>query len=285
MIAIRPDPAALHPGRERIVKPNYIFVAVLVASIFMIGLLPRLGGAAAQNEQADLIAGAAVTSQDSRPLPVVTVIPLDSPETQPVMEETTPDESAAGNIAAAAPQDPTNASELADSAEEGLRNFVESVRNDQAGSVTGIYAPGLFGLPVTGQPAGDESTIYEDENMLTQYSTPAQYGVIAILAHNYLNSGRLLEQLSAGQEVYVVYGDGKVAPYTISTVKYYQALDPHNVRSDFRDLNGPGGEAISYNQLFDHVYTNAGQLVFQTCLKANGEWSWGRIFISADPTG
>ncbi len=266
-------------------KPGYIFVVVFVASIFMIGLLPHLGGASAQNGQADLLARSAVLSQDSRPLPVVTVIPPNSLETQSGMEETTRDVSGAENTGTPLLQDPANASELVDSADEGLRNFVGSVRNDQVGSVTGIYAPGLFGLPVTGQPAGDESIIYEDENILTQYSTPAQYGVIAILAHNYLNSGRLLEQLSAGQEVYVVYGDGKVAPYTISTVQYYQALDPHNVRSDFRDLNGPGGEVISYNQLFDHVYTNAGQLVFQTCLKANGEWSWGRIFISADPAG
>lgn len=265
-------------------KPGYIFIAVIVASIFMIGLLPRLGDAAAQTGQADLLAGSAVTSQAARPLPVVTVIPLDSAETQPGLEETTVDQSAPVNTAAAL-QDPANASDLTDSAEEDLRNFVGSVRNNQADSVTGIYAPGLFELPVTGQPAGDESIIYEDENMLTQYSTPAQYGVIAILAHNYLNSGKLLEQLSAGQEVYVVYGDGKVAPYTISTVQYYQALDPHNVRSDFRDLNGPGGQVISYSQLFDHVYTTAGQLVFQTCLKANGEWSWGRIFISADPAG
>lgn len=264
-------------------KPGYIFIVVLVASIFMIGLLPRLGGASAQYTQPELAAGMAAAPQAARPLPVVTVVPHDNPEPQPLIEGAAAEDSGANSPSLRVVQDPANASDLADSAAEGLRNFVGSVQNGQAGRVTGIYAPGLFGLPVTGQPAGDESIIYEDENMLTQYSTPERYGVIGILAHNYLNSGQLLEQLSAGQEVYVVYGDGKVARYTVSTVQYFQALDPHNVRSDFRDLNGPGGEVMSYNRLFERVYTTSGQLVFQTCLKANGEWSWGRIFISADP--
>jgi hypothetical protein len=140
-------------------------------------------------------------------------------------------------------------------------------------------------MPVTGQPGGDESYISTDENVLTQYEKPAEYGVTALLAHNYLTSGKTLSKLKPDQDVYIVYGDGKVSRYRVSRIEYYQALSPHDIRSDFRDLNGPGGEILGFSQLFDRIYTAPNRLVFQTCLEANGDLSWGRVFISAEPTG
>ncbi len=252
----------------------------------MATLLPHLGRATAAPVQTLDSAEAAVMAteevQAPNPLPVVTVSQPE-PTSTPVADQ--PQAAApAGN---ATPLEGSGARpvEEAAPADEELRNFVTSVRNDQQGTVAGIYVPGLFGMPVTGQPGGEESYISSDDNVLTQYGKPAEFGVTALLAHNYLNSGKSLGKLKPQQEIYLVYGDGKVSRYQVTSVEYYQALSPHDVRSDFRDLNGPNGSILSFSQLFDRVYTTPNRLVFQTCLEANGELSWGRVFISADLIG
>ena len=35
--------------------------------------------------------------------------------------------------------------------------------------------------------------------------------------------------------------------------------------------------------LFDQVYGGSDQVVFQTCIEAQGNPMWGRIFVTADP--
>ena len=35
--------------------------------------------------------------------------------------------------------------------------------------------------------------------------------------------------------------------------------------------------------LFKHMYASKDRLVFQTCIELNGEPSWGRLFIVANP--
>jgi hypothetical protein len=261
------------------VKPKYIFAAVIAISIGLIGLLPRLGHSAS--------ASPAQTGRTSAPLPIVTLtapppdVPLtdvSSAEQAPTANPTQPAEPAADA------QNPPGEVTPPDT-DANLNSFIALVRDGKTDTIAGVYVPGLFGMPVTGQPNGDENYVSVDDNILTQYSKPAEYGVVAMLAHNYLNSGKMLSQLHPDQEIYLVYGNGKVARYRVSSVQYYQALSPNDNRSDFRDLNGPGGAILNYEQLFKRVYTKSDQLVFQTCLEANGDFSWGRIFISADPTG
>jgi hypothetical protein len=133
-----------------------------------------------------------------------------------------------------------------------------------------------------GQPNGEESYVSTDDQTLTQYGTPARYGTIGLLAHNYL-SGKSFFQLKPGQQIGITYGDGRIAYFQVSAVQAYQAISPQDIRSDFVDLSGPQGHRLTYSQLFERVYTQAGQLVFQTCIEANGDISWGRIFILADP--
>ena len=112
----------------------------------------------------------------------------------------------------------------------------------------------------------------------------AKHGVTGILAHNYL-SGSLFYQLQPSQEIVLVYGGGRTARYRVDSIQNYQALSPHDVRSDFRDLNGPGGAVLSAGELFNRIYTTQGTLVLQTCIETNGEYSWGRMFIIAEPAG
>jgi hypothetical protein len=250
------------------VKPGYIFTAVLAVCIILAIFLPQLGStnlAASPDAPAPLTSAA---DQQAAPLPIETAVPI-TPDIKNLVT------TLAKNSAVDLPPD----------ADDGLREFVSSVRSSDSGKIVGVYVPGLFGMPVTTQPDNDDNFISTDDNVLTQYARPARFGVIAMLAHNYLNSGRSLLKLRPSQGILIVYGDGKIVRYKITSVQYFEALDPHDVRSEFRDLNGPGGAIIGYDQLFEKIYTQSDHLVFQTCLEANGELSWGRVFISAEKEG
>jgi len=62
--------------------------------------------------------------------------------------------------------------------------------------------------------------------MLTQFSLPSQFGNVGLLAHNTL-SGKFFFQLEVGQEVRLVYGDGRVEYFVIQRILQYQALQPN----------------------------------------------------------
>lgn len=169
-------------------------------------------------------------------------------------------------------------------ADTTLEAFAASLNGGSPEQLAGVYVAGLFALPVVEQPANDENFVSSDGSVLTRFRTPSRYGVTGILAHNYL-SGSLFYQLQPGQEIVLVYGGGNTARYRVAGIHNYQALSPHDVYSDFRDLNGPGGETLSASALFNRIYTTQGTLVLQTCIEANGEYSWGRMFIIAEPVG
>jgi hypothetical protein len=103
---------------------------------------------------------------------------------------------------------------------------------------------------------------------------------VGLLAHNNL-SGRFFFQLAVGQEVRLVYGDGKVEYFVISKILKYQALQPTSPYSTFRDLTND--EKLTAEQLFNKVYRGDRHVTFQTCMEANGNLSWGRIFVVAEP--
>lgn len=163
-----------------------------------------------------------------------------------------------------------------------LQSFVASVTNGDASTVTGLYAEGLFALQVRQQPPTDINYISDEIGTVTQYSQPAQFGVTGLLAHNTL-SGKQFFRLRKDGELILVYGDGRLERYRIRDVQNYQALSPYDTRSDFVDLNHPGAPILSHNDLYQRVYTTPETLVLQTCIEANGEPTWGRLFIIADP--
>ena len=278
-------------------KPKYIFSAVFAICLLMGSLLPRLSGPRAPAPASAVGAMAALpiaptrveTQAASTPVAVVA-----APTVQPQPTQT--------QAAPTAVQPPAGLAAPVIAAPEGsvpvrtappggvpltadlpdLNAFASSLTNGQASQVVGVYAPQLFALPVVQQPATDNQFVSSDDKTVTQYSVPAQYGVTALLAHNTL-SGVDFFGLKTGQEVVLIYGDGRQSRYTITGSQRYQALSPADPHSDFVDLNGPGGQVMNYQQLFDRVYTHAGQLVFQTCFAANGDLSWGRVFYMADP--
>jgi hypothetical protein len=103
---------------------------------------------------------------------------------------------------------------------------------------------------------------------------------VGLLAHNNL-SGRLFSKLAVGQEVRLVYGDGKVEYFVIKQISKYQALQPTSPYSSFRDLTND--EKLTAEQLFNKVYRGDRHVTFQTCIEASGNLSWGRLFVVAQP--
>jgi hypothetical protein len=159
-------------------------------------------------------------------------------------------------------------------------NFIESVRNDQAGVLRGVYVPGVLAIPVVQQPVGYPGYVSQNDDEITQFNMAAEVGNVGLLAHNYL-SGASFTDLSPGDEVRLIYGDGQVEYFTVKQVLQYQALRPYSPTSEFRDLEN--GITITAEELFRKVYRGERHITFQTCIEANGNSSWGRLFIIAQP--
>jgi hypothetical protein len=159
-------------------------------------------------------------------------------------------------------------------------DFSQMVQNDKADVLRGVYVSSVLALPVVQQPDSNPGYVSSRNGLVTQFSMAAQYGNIGLLAHNNL-SGRSFSHLAVGQEVRLIYGNGSVEYFVITEILQYQALQPTSMRSEFRDL--ATDETITANQLFEHIYTGKRHITFQTCIEANGNLSWGRLFIVAEP--
>lgn len=159
-------------------------------------------------------------------------------------------------------------------------DFVQAVRNGESGVLRGVYVPGLLALPVVQQPAGNAGYVSYNDGEVTQFGMAAQYGTMGLLAHNYL-SGRQFSQLVAGQEVRLVYGNGRIETFVVTEVLRYQALQPTSPYSSFRNLDEE--ETLSAEGMFKRVYFGDRHVTFQTCIEAEGDLSWGRLFVIAVP--
>ncbi|MBN2116851.1 MAG: hypothetical protein JW730_09780 [Anaerolineales bacterium] len=161
-----------------------------------------------------------------------------------------------------------------------FQDFAKSVQNNEAGVLRGVYVPEMLAFPVVQQPAGNAGYVSPTDGEITQFDMAAKFGNVGLLAHNNL-SGRFFSQLAAGQEVRLVYGDGKVEYFVITGILKFQALEPTSPYSQFRDLGS--AETLTALQLFNKVYRGDRHVTFQTCMEANGELSWGRLFVVAIP--
>jgi hypothetical protein len=161
-----------------------------------------------------------------------------------------------------------------------FRNFYNPIQNGEADVIRGVYVSNTLALPVVQQPDNNPYYVSGHDGEVTQFATASQYGNIGLLAHNNL-SGKSFSKLSVGQEVELVYGDGRIEKFVITEVLRFQALQPQSQQSSF--LNLDHAETLSANQMFNRVYSGSRHLTFQTCIKANGNMSWGRLFVVATP--
>jgi hypothetical protein len=130
------------------------------------------------------------------------------------------------------------------------------------------------------QPAGSLGYVSNNEGETTQFSMVSQFGNVGLLAHNHL-AGKYFSQLTIGQEIRLVYGDGKVENFIVTEVLRYQALQPNSQWSNFRNLDDD--VTLTTEQMFKRVYLGDRHVTFQTCIAANGISSWGRLFVIAVP--
>ncbi|HNQ94888.1 MAG TPA: hypothetical protein PKK96_09075 [Anaerolineales bacterium] len=161
-----------------------------------------------------------------------------------------------------------------------LEEFIWQVTNGEADELRGVYAPEVFAFPVVSQPEGSPAFVSIQPDIVTQFGAASQYDTTGLLAHNYL-AGESFSSLNEGQWIYLIYGDGRIETYIIREFMRFQALSPNSVTSNFVDLET--GERLSSTQLFFEVFNRPGGVTLQTCINAEGNLSWGRLFILAEP--
>jgi hypothetical protein len=161
-----------------------------------------------------------------------------------------------------------------------FEQFSKSVQNGQKDILRGVYIDNIMALPVVQQPSGNASYVSDTDGEATQFRMASQFGNVGLLAHNHL-SGKSFSTLVAGQEVRLIYGDGRVEYFIVKEVLSYQALQPDSPYSSFKNLNG--NETLTAEQMFKRVYFGDHHLTFQTCIETNGNQSWGRLFVIAVP--
>jgi hypothetical protein len=159
--------------------------------------------------------------------------------------------------------------------------FSRTVQNSEASVLRGVYIPDVLALPIVQQPAGNAGYVSTEDGKLTQFGMAAQFGNVGLLAHNHL-SGKSFVQLAIGQEVRLVYGNGKVEYFVITEILRYQALQPTSPYSSFHNVNKD--ETLTAEQMFKRVYFGDRHVTFQTCIAKDGNPSWGRLFVVATPT-
>ncbi len=169
---------------------------------------------------------------------------------------------------------------LEKSALPDFADFSRSVQNGEADVLRGVYVPDVLALPIVQQPADKPYFVSTREGEATLFSMASQYGNIGLLAHNTL-SGRLFSGLAVGQEVRLVYGAGRVEYFVVAQVLRFQALQPESVSSSFKNLDQ--NEVLTAGEMFNRAYVGGRHTVFQTCIAADGNASWGRLFVVAIP--
>jgi len=176
--------------------------------------------------------------------------------------------------------DSTRAIGKSDVALPAFADFSRSVQNGDPTVLRGVYVPDVLALPVAQQPVDRPYYVSSRDGEATQFGMASQYGNIGLLAHNTL-SGKFFSQLSVGQQVRLVYGDGRVYDFIVANILRFSASEPESISSSFRNLDR--NETLSAGEMFTRAYTGERHLVFQTCIAANGNSSWGRLFIVAMP--
>lgn len=160
-------------------------------------------------------------------------------------------------------------------------DFSKAVQNGDAKALRGVYVDDVLALPIVQQPSGSPAFVSNNDGEITQFGMASQYGNVGLLAHNHL-SGKTFSELLIGQQVRLVYGDGKIETFVITEILRYQALQPTSPYSSFRNLD-KAEETMTAEQMFKRVYLGDRHVTFQTCIAAYGNQSWGRMFVIAVP--
>lgn len=157
-------------------------------------------------------------------------------------------------------------------------DFVQSVTDGKPQMVMGVYVPDVLALKIVQQPEDNPGFVLAEDGTATQFRAAAANGIIGLLAHNTL-AGAIFSDLTYGQEVRIIHGNGHVAYYVIRSIARFKADEPESTTSTFWDLQ----TNIQYTaaQVFNRFYQGSDRVTFQTCILGNGNPSWGRLFVTA----
>ena len=162
-----------------------------------------------------------------------------------------------------------------------LKTFVNLVENGQAGVLRGMYVNNTMALKVVQQPSGNDTFVSPINGYVTEFNMATRYGNTGMLTHNYL-AGQVFFQLSPGQEIQLIYGNKEIKTFVVTDIQSYQALSPNSPTSDFINLDSE--KRFTASSLFSKTYGNGtGNLILQTCIFADQNPSWGRLFVIAKP--
>ncbi len=181
-------------------------------------------------------------------------------------------------IISAIPQDPIGATESGGL--PAFSDFVAGVIDGHAELIRGVYVPGVLAFPVVQQPAEDPQAVSEAAGVVTQFSQAAQNHVIGLLAHNTL-AGASFYSLELGQEIRIVYGDGRVDYYVVNNLARFKVIHPGRQDIAYMDLRTD--RIYNTQALFAAYYQGNLHVTFQTCIQHDGDLSWGRFFVTAVP--
>lgn len=143
-----------------------------------------------------------------------------------------------------------------------------------------VTVPNLFSYDVVQQPEDNPYYVSSKRNMVTEFRLAQKYGNVGLIAHNDL-AGSLFSNLDVGQEIQVTYKNGQIHRYTVNAIYRFQALEPNKTGSRFVDLGSK--RVFSATEVFQQMYTGEPHITLQTCIDANGNKSWGRLFVIALP--
>jgi hypothetical protein len=177
-----------------------------------------------------------------------------------------------------APLKPASAADGATLSE--VSGFISSVTDGQPNVVRGVYVPGILALRVLQQPSGDPGTVLRLDGVATQFISAARNHVIGLLAHDNL-AGATFSQLKVGQEVRIIYGDGRVDYFIVNQLARFQAPQPNDRYNNYVDLSS--NIAYTTQEIFSRFYDGEVHVTFQTCILKDDNSSWGRLFVTAIP--
>jgi hypothetical protein len=159
--------------------------------------------------------------------------------------------------------------------------FIQDIKTGEKNKIVGLWVEGKMALTVVYQPASNPGFVSTVDNVATYFLLPYKMaGNYGMLAHNYL-AGRFFFNMTTGDIIQLVFGDGDYQDFEVVDIKEYQALQPNSPRSDY--INLVSGAQLTANNLFYEVYMGDFHTTLQTCIAQGIEDSWGRRFVLAPP--
>ncbi len=158
--------------------------------------------------------------------------------------------------------------------------FSRAVEDGQTGVLRGLYVAGLMALRIVQQPKGEGGFISTEAGTATQFQNADAFQTVGLLAHNTL-AGKDFFGLQPGQDLVLIYGDGRAEHFRVADRVDYQRLTRADLRSNFLEL--ATGKAWTADEVFAHFYRQAHRLTLQTCLKRDEMADWGVHFVVAVP--